>query len=901
MSLDSALIRQHSAIQFLAQGKRVLTASRRLAHALRLEYGRGMHAQGHRVWHTPDVLPLGTGLRQLWGTGDVQGRPAQRLLSDSQSRVLWRQAIESGPHSGQVLDAAKTAGVALRSWQRVHEYQIPLAEIAEYATEEARAWSEWAASFMQVCERGGWMEESLLPAHLTSRALLPDKPLLLAGFDQLPPAVQALMDVWRNQISVEVEAPRRPANTIIAISAFDRDAELELAAQWAREQLQEGVASAAVLIPDLSTRAAAVRRVFDGVFAPYSRFIGASSADNTLFAIAASTALSEFPVIHAASLCLTLARGGADSLLAGEVLRTPFLRAGGSEAALRAAADVRLRETFREHWNMQELERWCAVTGCTELELAARSALFTLREFRSTAVPSEWARRFLLLLSALGWPGERALDSAEQQTVAKFHEVLGGFGALDDLLPPLDFRRAVREFDQLLAETQFEPQTPDAPVLVIDPDTAAGMSFHSMWITGIEASKWPPPAEPDAFIPVELQRKYGVPEASSSATFSKAQRRLDGLLGAGQQVVVSWPTRDGDTVIEPSPLISAYRGPVAEEQRAGASPRPPQTLFAARPPLQRVTDERMPAIATRALARGSYAVELQSRCPFRAQAELRLNATPLSQMTVQITPQDRGVLVHRVLQALWSELEDQAGLQRSDDVVLHARIFELASRHAARLIPVTSRVRERLVAIEVEWISRRIMQLLAEERRRAPFRVRRAEQDETLPIGGYTLRIQPDRIDELDDGTRVIIDYKTGAAFQPGQWLDRTPGRPSRPQLPLYALAYRDGLAALAVAVIAPGAAEFRGFARQAGLLPNVGDYPRGVRDVPASAQNWDALQTHWHAVLEEIVSSYAQGHARVDPLPQECRTCHLMSLCRIKDQPANAESGEFGEEGGDD
>ena len=901
MNYNDALIQQHSAIQFLAQGKRVLTASRRLAHALRLEYGREMHRQGQRVWHTPDVLPLGTGLRQLWSAGDVQGRPARRLLSDTQSRVLWRQAIESSAHSAQVLDAAQTAAVALRSWQRVHQYQIPVAEIAAYATEEARAWSQWAASFAQICERGGWMEESVLPAQLMARGLLPDKPLLLAGFDEVSPAVEALVDVWRTQMSVEIQSPRRPANTIATIFAFDRDAELELAAQWARRQLQEGVASAAVLIPDLSARAAAVRRVFGDIFAPQSRFIGTSNADNTLFAIAASTALSEFPIIHGASLCLTLATGGADSLLAGEVLRTPFIRAAGSEAALRAAADVRLRETLSERWNIQELERWCAVTGCTELELAARSALFTLREFRSSAAPSEWARRFLLLLAALGWPGERSLNSAEQQTVAKFHEVLGSFGALDDLLPQLDFKRAVREFHQLLAETQFEPQTPDTPVLIIDPNTAAGMSFDAVWITGVEASKWPPPAEPDAFIPVELQRKYGIPEASSAATFGKAQRRLNGLLGAGREVVMSWPTRDGDTIIEPSPLISAYRGSEVQEQAAAALPRPSQIVFEARPPLQSLMDEWMPSIAAGALAHGSYAVELQSRCPFRAQAELRLNATPLAQMTVQISPRDRGILVHRVLQELWLELEDQAGLQRSNDEALHARVFELARLQAARSIPVTSPVRERLVAIEVEWISRRIMELLALERRRAPFRVQRAEQGETLAIAGHTLRIQPDRIDELDDGTRIIIDYKTGAAFQPGQWLDRTPGRPSRPQLPLYALAYRNGLAALAVAVVAPAAAEFRGFARQAGLLPNVGEYPRGVRDLPPAAPSWEALQTHWRALLESIVGGYAQGQARVDPLPQECRICHLMSLCRIKDQPAHAEVGEFGEERGND
>lgn len=41
-----------------------------------------------------------------------------------------------------------------------------------------------------------------------------------------------------------------------------------------------------------------------------------------------------------------------------------------------------------------------------------------------------------------------------------------------------------------------------------------------------------------------------------------------------------------------------------------------------------------------------------------------------------------------------------------------------------------------------------------------------------------------DRVDQLEDGRRIIIDYKTGAAIDTKNWASE---RLSEPQLPIYA------------------------------------------------------------------------------------------------------------------
>jgi len=41
--------------------------------------------------------------------------------------------------------------------------------------------------------------------------------------------------------------------------------------------------------------------------------------------------------------------------------------------------------------------------------------------------------------------------------------------------------------------------------------------------------------------------------------------------------------------------------------------------------------------------------------------------------------------------------------------------------------------------------------------------------------GGLTIRIVPDRVDELEGGARVVIDYKTGTP-KINQWFGRSSG-----------------------------------------------------------------------------------------------------------------------------
>ena len=83
-------------------------------------------------------------------------------------------------------------------------------------------------------------------------------------------------------------------------------------------------------------------------------------------------------------------------------------------------------------------------------------------------------------------------------------------------------------------------------------------------------------------------------------------------------------------------------------------------------------DEIAPRLTVRSARGGAMTLELQSRCPFRAQAQIRLGAEALPTVSIGVEPIDRGIILHRVLEEIWGSLGSQAALLALDEETLAA-------------------------------------------------------------------------------------------------------------------------------------------------------------------------------------------------------------------------------------
>jgi probable DNA repair protein len=433
----------------------------------------------------------------------------------------------------------------------------------------------------------------------------------------------------------------------------------------------------------------------------------------------------------------------------------------------------------------------------------------------------------------------------------------------------------VREFVQLVSDTQFESRTAATPVTIVDRDDALGMHFDSLWICGMDAVRWPPPAEPDAFIPLPLQLRAGVPEATAAGMREKYHEHFLNLSAAATEVVFSWARVDEDVEQHPSPWIASLVALQAPMSLSGYR----HTLFRARTLLDEITELSAPPVTHTRVRGGTRIAELSALCAFRAQTELRLQAIPLARVSPALDPLERGHLMHEVLSEFWTRV---ASRDRLRDLPTHARreiLRELLDRASGSLLKGASLHRARLVAIELAVAEEKLMELLALEATRSSFTVyRQPELKAERRIAGLDVQVRFDRIDELADGRRVIVDYKTGSSASPTKWWGV---RPEQPQLPLYAVLESEQLAAVTFAQLGVGKVGFEGVAREEGILPGIPAYP-GNSGAPPERMDWQRLIPYWRRMIAGLFERYAAGNASVDPLPQACRYCHLSTLCRI-------------------
>ncbi len=895
------LMEREQLLMLMSEGVTVLTANARLSRALLTEYEGVVSAGGATAWATPAVLPWQVWLQQCWEEALLlSGASVPVMLDEQQAHMLWQQVLERHPQP--VLSNSALVHQLEKSWRLLHDWRLSTDDPRFADGGDAEVFRTLARAFSRECESRGFLTRAEMPALLgdlleQGACSLPEE-ILLLGFSVLTPVQERLLQALR-QRAVRVRAVRLKGKDAQRrlVQAADPGQELALAAAWARRLLLEQPdLSLGIVVPDLQNRHDEVEHCMNRVLEPGSLLPG-KRPYRAAWNISLGRPLVAYPPVSTALGLLALFQGRQPLEQVEVLLRAPHIAAGGTEIIPRAWLVHRLRETGRESFDLGDLLYHASAchpeTGeprpwnCPRLARCLESLQGLRKEAGHGArLPGQWAELFGDWLQAGEWMAEISLDSVDYQVVERWKRLLAEFRKLDQVASPLSPGQALQTLNRMARDILFQPSHPPAPLQVLGLFEATELDFDRLWVMGMHETAWPSAPDPDPFIPLSLQRELGMPGSDAERELRLARDMLSALESAAEEVIFSHALMDGAEELQPTPMLDHC--PRLRPEDMG--------LFVFDDWERRIRDsgeletlagDSAPAVRDR--VRGGAALfRHQSRCPFRAFAEYRLGARSFPTVHGGLDAAQRGSLLHRALDLFWEQTGDQQALLNLAEQALRARVRVSVSSALAEfetqqpgLLGARGRTieDERLQGLMLNWLER--------EKDRAPFRVVGREVRFAGSAAGVEYRLYVDRIDELEDGRQVLLDYKTGRV-SPATWFG---DRPDDPQLPLYSTVLdAEGIAAVAFAQLRPDGCAFSGVVAEAGLLPGLPS-SRGSREVREATADWPRVLRQWRQTIDGLAVAFSEGRAEVDPKNgvNTCRDsyCELMSLCRFHEQVA--------------
>ena len=887
----------------------LLTPNFRLARRIKAEWDARRLANGEVVWQPLKVQPLESWLLAQWQRAvNLDLVPALAPLNPAQVLELWQQAIaqeERQSDDYHLLRPSAAAELASQARDSLLRWEVDMtAEGIRQSFNfdaDCGTFIRWLTLFEQRLNVAGQCTPVDCVRQLPGAgAQLPAMRAALLEFDDIPPLFRSALNALCDEV-LEIEHGGASGQRL-AHDFTDKRAELQAVASWVADiNRQDPATTVGIVLSDMAGDRTALdyllRREFDCLGEDYNSLPVNFST---------GISLDRAPVIRDALAALAMGQWRTTVPAVVAILRSRFLDLPDADSALANRFVTGLFDEGREEVETADL-RYAA----SEVKLGDSKGLVLgqhllavsgLRNLRQAALPSQWVERFCEVLAIWGWPGAGPLDSLEYQQVELWYSTLDEFKGYDAVCQPLEFDAALQLLRHSCSRQMSQPQTADSAVQVLGPLEAAGLAFDHLWLCGMQGNSWPTPARPNPFIPQSLQRQLQMPHATAEREWAFSEALFAQYTRSAAVLHASYCKQVGGIPDLPSALLQDF---AMAELAQDADELPQVAPLWSEQWRQRVVeqldDDRAPPLNTHQLAAGnsggSGLLEDQSQCPFRAFARRRLLVQPLSTFSVALSSSERGSLLHDALFALWGNIQDHPTLLALDDAG-EEQAIALAVQASIEKIPGG---RRRLLGsaywrLEGQRLAGLLNEWLAVERQRSSFVVLQREEEITLHLAQLEIRLRVDRIDQLPDGSQLIIDYKSGTS-KVQDWLGE---RPAKPQLLLYGIAAPGSAAALAFAQVRTRDCRFTGLGEVAAAPGIATDIPRVVKD-RMDADDWQSLNERWRENLERLAQAFVAGDAAVDPLaPASCTWCGLQPLCRINiGESRAAEPADQGAGGG--
>ena len=897
-----------NSIELLIEGFTIVVGTHRLRHLILDGYNLEQINQNKTSWVTPEVFTWNSWLGSIWYELELSGlSDRKQLLSPNQSLHLWEQEISKYIHETQSEDYEyllwhinSTAKAARDSYQSLNTYQIDIKEFQNSYSKDVQVFIEWLGRYQESLEHNNLVDFETLPQEIISRTEqvvdICNSKIAFGEIEEWTPQHQLVVDSLKSAgLQIEFIEP----GTCHSIKPLQRvdfdqpendsvDDEIEACACWARQVIESDPENhrIGIAVPNLTDVNDRIKRKFAEILNP-NAMMEKRQSHYFAFHSTLGDPLSDIPLVVDIFNLLELARSKFELTTVSAVIRSDRIQGWKEEKAIRSKLAVELPQLGSSLITLNNVTQfiWSKNFECPKLFKILKTAQKKLEGTPRKAEYADWSKfiaEWIELFQSTSLEG-RSFGTDEFQAHTEWGNLVERISEFGFLSEYVSIEEVITKLRRVASEQIVQSVAVRSPIQIGGPTALAGQSFTHLWVMGLNNENVPGTPHPSPFIPISVQRRHELPNATPTAIDQHVRRNLDRLLSNSSEVVLSYAKHDGDHQFEPSSLLLSYG-------KSHALDIPRYETFQMRiangfSNIETYCNWRAEKVQDTSVIRGGTSLfRNQSLCPFKAFAEHRLRARQLDDMQVGIPLMDHGTWTHAMFEKLYKEFNTRESLDGDTTEEKYvARAEELAKEVVEKFNC------DRICSLSKEVLNNQVARMIELARQwfhcdfgRDAFEVLQIEQEIETTVGELPVRIKIDRVDRTADGIE-ILDYKTGYC----SLSDLNGERPREPQLMLYMHAYKQK----GESVQGVGYARVR--VDDTVLLlegPN--------KERKKNEETWVDAEARWNRVLHQLSGNFMDGDALADPISNACDYCHLDMLCRISEvnewEP-DEEGREFG------
>jgi len=786
------------------------------------------------------------------------------LLTKYQEHVLWSKYLSEYSTKYSLLLNNSILNKAKEAWNLIHQWRLPIKEKnwLSFCTKDVHNFYYWYKSFKNLCTKNKWITYSEIYNYIYKKNKKNKnyEHLILIGFNHISPSLKKILDmyVWKMMYL----SYKNSSNKIQIFEIENLKKEKYFAIKWALKELKNNPnKKIKIIAPNLFLERKNWEKLSEIFFIK----------NNIQYYISEKNNMLEHPLVQVLLNLLKMKIIG-DYKYIRKIIISPYILGGEKEKISRHFLYLELMGVFHLKWTLKDFQKYIQKKKKTPLLLKIIINIIKEKELKHSKI-SVWLKFFKKILKISGWPGNQKLNDLEYKTIILVKKIFTKFQEIGLVVKSkISAAQAIDYLSYLFSITSLSSKmSSNIQIYIIDIIENFEILCDKIWICQMHINNFLNISLPNSFIPESMYSIFQFSYFDIAYQKECIKNKILQWKMQSNTVILSYNKKSqiyfdisnfffqNFKKIEKKNIIDFYQN----ENKL--------------PKIWDLIKEKKSVYSLNNIEinnfKGGYDVfKTQLQCPFKSVSRYRWKIKNTKEK-IYWNAKEQGIVIHKILKEIWKQLKNQKELLylfKNNQIyffinnivscILSSYFYKLGYHY-----------KKIFFQIEIQRITKLVFDWLLIESQRTPFSVISNEKKIFKYIGKIPIKIQIDRIDQLQNGKKIIIDYKTGHRIS-RKLIENL----YEPQLPLYAIMQNSN--GIAYAYINTKSMGFYGI----GEISSKDFFYKKIHyNSKFICISWEKQLNNWLNNFKKLSKKFYLGLAIIKPSIISCNYCEFYNFCQ--------------------